>query len=154
MHPRTKSLALLPALALTAAMAQAESQLDPIVVTATRFAEQAPAVPGNVTIISRDDIRTSPARNIPDLLKNSAGVMVSPLYGSMGIDAAVNLRGFGDTAGNNTLILIDGQRMNPLDMSGIDWSIIPLASIERIEIMRVPARSSMATARQAVSSIL
>ena len=136
MHPRTKSLALLPALALTAAMAQAESQLDPIVVTATRFAEQAPAVPGNVTIISRDDIRTSPARNIPDLLKNSAGVMVSPLYGSMGIDAAVDLRGFGDTAGNNTLILIDGQRMNPLDMSGIDWSIIPLASIERIEIMR------------------
>ena len=34
------------------------------------------------------------------------------------------------------MILIDGQRMNPLDMSGIDWSIIPLASIERIEIMR------------------
>ena len=74
MHPRLKPLAILPALALSATLAQAEAQLDQVVVTATRFAEQAPAVPGNVTIISREDIRTSPARNIPDLLQNSATI--------------------------------------------------------------------------------
>lgn len=136
MHPRFKPLALLPALAISAAFAQTNSQLDTVVVTATRFAEKSPTVAGNISIISREDIRNSPARSIPDLLKNSAGVSVTPLYGSMGIDATVDLRGFGDASGHNTLVLIDGQRMNPIDMSAIDWSIIPLSSIERIEIMR------------------
>lgn len=136
MHPPFKLLAALPALAISAAIAQPDSRLDTVVVTATRFAEKVPAVAGNISIISREDIRTSAARSIPDLLKNSAGVSVTPLYGNMGIDATVDLRGFGDTAAGNTLVLIDGQRMNPIDMSAIDWSIIPLSSIERIEIMR------------------
>ena len=136
MNPRFRHLAALPALAISAAIAQPQSQLDAVVVTATRFAENAPAFAGNISVISREDIRSSAARSIPDLLKNSAGIMVTPLYGSMGIDATVDLRGFGDTSASNTLILIDGQRMNPIDMSAIDWSIIPLSSIERIEIMR------------------
>jgi len=136
MYPHFKPMALLPAFAISAAIAQPISQLDTVVVSATRFAEKSPAVAGNISIISREDIRNSAARSIPDLLKSSAGVSVTPLYGNMGIDATVDLRGFGDVAGHNTLILIDGQRMNPIDMSAIDWSIIPLSSIERIEIMR------------------
>lgn len=136
MYPRFSPLILLPALAANAAFAEPDAQLKTVVVTATRFAETAPAVAGNISIISREDIRNSAARSIPDLLKHSAGVSVSSLYGSMGIDATVDLRGFGDSAGGNTLVLIDGQRMNPIDMSAIDWSIIPLSSIERIEIMR------------------
>ena len=54
----------------------------------------------------------------------------------MGIDATIDLRGFGDTANSNTLILLDGQRLNPIDSGSISWSTIPLANIERIEIIR------------------
>jgi iron complex outermembrane receptor protein len=54
----------------------------------------------------------------------------------MGIDATVDLRGFGDTAGSNTLVLLDGQRLNPIDGGSISWSTVPLASIRRIEIIR------------------
>lgn len=136
MNPRVTPLAALPALALSAALANAQTQLDTVVVSATRFAEKAPVSAGNISIISREDIRKSAARSIPDLLKNTSGIMVTSLYGSLGIDATVDLRGFGDTSNSNTLILIDGQRMNPIDMSAIDWSIIPLSNIERIEIMR------------------
>ena len=107
-----------------------------IVVTATRFAESDPLVPADVSVITREDIQNTPATNVPDLLKTRAGIEVRPLYGAMGIDATIDLRGFGDTAGSNTLILLDGQRLNPLDAGGISWSIIPLASIQRIEIIR------------------
>jgi iron complex outermembrane recepter protein len=107
-----------------------------IVVTATRFAESDPRIPANVSVITSEDIRNTPATNVPDLLKAVAGIEVRPLYGPLGIDATVDLRGFGDTAGSNTLILLDGQRLNPIDSGSISWSTIPLASIERIEIIR------------------
>ncbi len=107
-----------------------------VVVSATRFAESDPRVPANVVVITADDIRATPATNVPDLLKAVAGVEVRPLYGAMGIDATVDLRGFGDTAGSNTMILLDGQRLNPIDSGAINWSTIPLGGIERIEIIR------------------
>jgi len=107
-----------------------------IVVSATRFAEVDPRVPATVSVITRDDIRATPALDLPALLRTRAGVDVRTLYGSLGIDAAVDLRGFGDTAGSNTLVLLDGQRINPIDMGSIGWSAIPLESIRRIEIIR------------------
>jgi iron complex outermembrane receptor protein len=107
-----------------------------IVITATRFAEADPHVPADISVITRDDIQDTPATNLPDLLKATAGIEVRPLYGAMGIDATIDLRGFGDTAGSNTLVLLDGQRLNPIDSGSISWSTIPLGSIERIEIIR------------------
>ena len=48
----------------------------------------------------------------------------------------VDLRGFGAFATSNTLILINGRRLNDVDMAGVDFSTIPRDSIERIEITR------------------
>jgi iron complex outermembrane recepter protein len=107
-----------------------------VVISATRFAESDPSIPANISVITREDIRNTPATNVPDLLKATAGIEVRPLYGAMGIDATVDLRGFGETAGSNTLILLDGQRLNPIDGGGISWSTIPIGSIQRIEIIR------------------
>ncbi|HUD27065.1 MAG TPA: TonB-dependent receptor [Burkholderiaceae bacterium] len=107
-----------------------------VVVSATRFAESDPHIAANVSVITREDIQNTPATNVPDLLKAAAGIEVRPLYGAMGIDATIDLRGFGDTAGSNTLVLLDGQRLNPIDAGSISWSTIPMASIQRIEIIR------------------
>jgi iron complex outermembrane receptor protein len=46
------------------------------------------------------------------------------------------LRSFGDTAGSNTLVLIDGRRVTQADLSGTDWTQIPLDRVKRIEIVR------------------
>ncbi len=46
------------------------------------------------------------------------------------------MRGFGATASNNTLILINGRRINDLDLAGVDLSSIPRESIDHIEITR------------------
>ena len=45
-------------------------------------------------------------------------------------------QGFGETGPLNTLVLVDGRRVNEIDLSGVDWTQIPLDQIERIEIVR------------------
>lgn len=107
-----------------------------VIVTATRFSEPVLKAPANVSIITAEDIRNSPATNLPDVLKTTAGIDVRSLTGNMGIDTTVDMRGFGDTASSNTLILLDGQRLSPVDAGAISWSAIPLNSIQRIEIIR------------------
>lgn len=123
--------ALLPLLAATV---HADDQT--VLVTGTRFAEADPVVAADVSVITREQIQNTPATNVPDLLKATAGIEVRPLYGAMGIDATVDLRGFADTATSNTLILLDGERLNPVDSGNISWSIVPIESIQRIEIIR------------------
>ena len=136
MNPRRSfTLSTLALFAAFPALA-AEPPADAVVVTATRFAEADSGVAANVSVITRQDIRNTPAQTLPDVLSTRAGVDVSSLGGAMGRNATVDMRGFGATATSNTLILVDGQRVNPLDMGSIIWSSIPLESVERIEIMR------------------
>jgi iron complex outermembrane receptor protein len=107
-----------------------------VIVTATRFNEADPGVAANISVITRQDIRNMPATNLPDVLSTRAGVDVRQLGGVMGRDGTVDIRGFGATATSNTLILVDGLRINPVDSGSIIWSSIPLESVERIEIIR------------------
>ena len=134
MHFKQRALALaLGSLVLSGHAAADEAT---VIVSATRFAEADPRIPANISIISREEIRNTPATDLPAILRTRAGVDVRSLYGSLGIDAAVDLRGFGEAATSNTLVLLDGQRLNPIDMGSISWSAIPLESIQRIEIIR------------------
>lgn len=133
----------------TAALAD---EMGNIVVTATRFPEAATALASNITVITRTDIERTPARSIPDLLKNVAGLDVRALYGSMGIDTGVDIRGSGETAGSNALILLDGQRLNPVDMGGIKWETLPLSTIRQIEIVR--GSSSVLHGDRAVNGVI
>ena len=66
----------------------------------------------NISVITRNDIRNSPAKDLPGILRSRAGIEVRALYGSLGVDAVIDLRGFGDSAVSNTLVLLDGQRLN------------------------------------------
>lgn len=118
------------------AHADTDTSLDEIVVTATRFKDSFSNRPVNMTVITRDDINKSSARTLPELLSEQAGISVRDLFGNNATGATVDLRGFGASAGQNTLILIDGKRVNNIDSSGVQWSGIPFASIERIEILR------------------
>lgn len=138
MYPVLKpaAAALMLAAASTAFSQTAGGEGPVVVVTASRFAEAEPALPANVSIITREEIERSPAQTIPDLLKSYAGVDVRPLYGSMGIDATVDIRGIGDAAGSNVLVLLDGQRLNPVNMAAVKWETVPLTAVRQIEIMR------------------
>jgi iron complex outermembrane receptor protein len=109
---------------------------EEVVVTATRFADRYVDAPVNVTVISAEDIRRSSAKTVPDLLAEQAGITIHDFFGNNAAATTVDLRGFGATGGQNTLILLDGRRVSDIDLSGVQWPAVPLGSIERIEIVR------------------
>jgi iron complex outermembrane receptor protein len=119
----------------SAAGAEEKITVGEVVVTATRHEEQATDVPASVTVISEKDIKNSTAQNIPELLRSAVGVHVNDITGN-GRAYTVDLRGFGETAALNTLVLVDGRRINAADLSGVDWMDIPLERVSRVEIIR------------------
>ena len=109
---------------------------DAVVIEATRFPEAARTLPASVTVLTAEDIAASPARTLPELLSQQAGITMLDFFGNNAAGTSVDLRGFGVTGGQNTLILVDGRRITDIDLTSVQWSAIPLASIERVEIMR------------------
>jgi len=112
-----------------------ETTMEEVVVTATRQEEKISSVPANVSVITENDIKSSTARDIPDLLRTQAGIHVNDIAGNQR-NYTVDLRGFGETGALNTLVLVDGRRVNEPDLSGSDWTLISLNRVERIEVIR------------------
>ena len=89
------------------------------------------------SVITAEDIARSPAYTVQEIIAQTPGVQLTNLYGGVnGAKTSVDLRGFGAFATSNTLLLINGRRVNDIDMQGVDFSTIPRDSIERIEITR------------------
>lgn len=91
----------------------------------------------STSVITSQDIERSPAQSLPDILAQQAGVQVLHQTGNpLGVNDAVDLRGFGAFAQSNVLVLVNGRRYQDFDLQGFDFATIPLNSIERIEITR------------------
>ena len=132
---------LLPLIAATAVSPTVLPAAPPdntptVLVTATRLDDEVRDLPAAITILNAEDIARTPARNLPELLGLQAGVMTRSLYGNNAARDNVDLRGFGATGTQNTLILLNGRRLNDVDLAAVDLAAMPLASIERVEIIR------------------
>src|SRR5919106_181603 len=112
------------------------AQDDAVLVEAPRFREDVRRLPASVTVIGAQDIERSAARTLPEILNEQVGFTMKDFYGNNAAVTSMDLRGFGVTGPQNTLILLDGRRLNDFDLSGVQWSAIPLSSIERIEVLR------------------
>ena len=122
---------------LTSTQALAQSSQSTVIVSGSRFEENLNEVPADVKVITRDEIANSTSLDIPQVLSQIGGLSVTNSSGgSLNLDSTVDMGGFGATAGSTTLILVDGQRMNPADSTSVNWASIPIDSIERIEIVQ------------------
>ncbi len=108
------------------------------VLEVTRTDDSVADITRSVSIISQEDIQNSTARYVPELLKSKAGIVVANQSGNPK-GMIVDIRGFGDTANRNVLVLVDGRRTNPMDISGPNWAAIPLSIVERVEVIRGPS---------------
>jgi iron complex outermembrane receptor protein len=94
-------------------------------------------VGASTTVITAEDIAHSPAQTVQEIIAQTPGVQLTSFYGGVnGAGTSVDIRGFGAFATANTLVLVNGRRLNDIDMMGVDLSTIPRDSIERIEITR------------------
>ncbi len=121
----------------TDVMAEVPTLLGTVVVSATRSEQPTVSTPASITVISEVDIARSGARSVAELLRARAGIQVRDLYGDGGSGAVFDLRGFGSYASSNTLIMVDGRRLNSAADTAIpDISTIALKDVERIEIIQ------------------
>lgn len=117
--------------------------LDKIVVTATRTSRKMSKTPASISVISKEDIAASPAKNIDDLLEKEVGIQMKRVVGiGEGVPSDIMIRGIpGSLLGSRVLILIDGI---PTNASGTPFLIlneVPLEVIQSVEIVRGPYSS-------------
>ena len=130
---------LFPIAAAAALAAPAGAQTVPpvsenVVVSASLAPETEPAVSSSVTVITRQQIEQSGKTDVLELLRQVPGVDVVQ-SGDAGKVASVFLRGTNST---QTLVLIDGVRVNSPYFAGYDFSALSTQDVERIEIVRGP----------------
>lgn len=121
-------------LAAVSFCASATESTETITVIGSRLDATA-RVPASVTVLTPADWASLPVSDLSGVLARQAGINLRSLYGN-GAEVSVDLRGFGATAGQNTLFLLNGRRLSDLDLSNTDLSALPLERIARIEILR------------------
>ncbi|MGD1935165.1 MAG: TonB-dependent receptor, partial [Candidatus Phaeomarinobacter sp.] len=109
-------------------------ELPPVVSTASRLA--AGLNSSSVTVIDKEKINRHPGKSLPAILAAEAGLNVRDFFGNGNETATVDIRGFGEQAGQNVLVLVDGRRSNDLDLGGVQFGLVPRANIQRIEVLR------------------
>lgn len=105
-----------------------------VVVTATRIAQHNYKIAGNVTVITKEEIEASNAQSVPEILKGALGVYVFDQNTAK--TAVLDMRGFGESAKSNILVLVNDRKVNAVDISGSDLIQVPIGAVERIEIIR------------------
>ena len=127
----------LPVIFINGINAAEQEQQEAVIVTATRTAETVDDSLASVSVINREDIEQSQARDIMQLLKLQAGIDVAR-FGGPGQATSLFMRG---TNSNQTLVLIDGVRAASANTGSFAWQHMSLSDIERIEIVRGPRGS-------------
>ena len=108
------------------------TRLSTIVVTPARSAEPLSATLGDNSVIDRAELDTIPNATLAEALGRQHAVEFVN-YGGPQTVSTINMRG---TNSNQSLVLIDGLRINNATSGLPPLNAIPLNSVERIEIVR------------------
>ncbi len=137
-----KSFALSPlsaaviSIALTHTAVAADEKIETVVVSATRSEGPQMPVATQIKIITAEDIRVSGVTTVTEALRTQAGIQIVDMDGSGGRSVTVAMRGFSATAANNTLVLVDGRKLNNPSLVGPALNSVSVKDIERIEVIQ------------------
>jgi len=106
-------------------------ELDTVVVRSSRIRESGDD-PSSFTTVIRPEQFASQFRTTEDLISRTPGVNVKR-YGGLGQLSTVSIRG---SSSEQVLVLLDGIRLNTGEGGSVDFSTIPVESIEKIEVIR------------------
>jgi vitamin B12 transporter len=121
----------------TVSVTNSPNPINPIIVTATRTPTKAIDVLADNVYIGPEEIAQAGQTTLVELLQRQKGVTITS-YGGGGSNASVFLRG---TTNNQTLVLIDGVRIDDSFNGGANWAAIPISIIDHIEIVFGPQSS-------------
>ena len=132
---------MLLALLASPAAAQEISEKDyfddlPVVLSVSRLAQPLNEVPGAVTVIDRDTIRRSGARDLTDLLRLVPGFVVGHINGANPI---ANYHGDFDALNRRLQVFVDGRSIYSSLLAGnVSHPMVGMVldDVERIEVLR------------------
>ncbi len=110
----------------------AVTRLSTVVVTPARSAEPLSETLGDNSVIDRTELDTIPNATLAEALGRQHGIEFVNYGGPQNV-STINMRG---TNSNQSLVLIDGLRVNNATSGLPPLNAIPLNSVERIEIVR------------------
>lgn len=113
------------------------TDVEEVVVTATRTPVSVDKSLASVSVLTRADIARSQSESLAELLSGLAGVETT-VSGSRGATTTLNVRG-GES--DHVLVIVDGVRMSSATNGSTALSQIPLSQIERVELVRGPRAS-------------
>ena len=119
-------------LPLAAIPAFAQTSLPVVVISASRSQQRLQDAIPATTLITREEIERAATPDLPTLLRRVAGVEIAQ-NGGPGTVASAFIRG---ADSRHTLVLIDGVPINNLNFGTAALEHLPLADVERIEIVR------------------
>lgn len=129
------------------------TELDVVVVTATRSAKSLEDVPAAVTVVDEKKIENKNVSRLGDALDQVPSLYLQngafgPSQGTSGT-SGMSLRGIDQS---RTLILLDGQPIQDASSGKVNWRIPFVADIERIEV--VPGAFSSLYGSNAVGGVI
>jgi len=102
-----------------------------LIVTASKRKQLIENTPVSVEVVGRRQIQNRSVTQLDEVLQNTAGFGVT--------DGQIDLRGstgFSWAAGSRVLVMLDGHPMITGDGGAINWDIIPVEEVERVEIVK------------------
>lgn len=112
-----------------------DQTLPETVVTATRVATPVEQTGSAITVITAEELAQRQIRFVAEALRDVPGLSVSR-SGGAGALTDVSIRG---TNANQSLVLIDGVKVNNPDGNAFNFNSLLDVEIERIEVLRGPA---------------
>ncbi|TVT49342.1 MAG: TonB-dependent receptor [Denitromonas halophila] len=117
-----------------------EELADIQVLSVSRKAQRLSDTAAAVTVLTREDIRRSGARSVPEALRLVPGVQVAQIGAGRW---AVSVRGFNSRFASKLLVQVDGRSVYSPMFSGVFWNALNLMmeDVDRIEVVRGPGAS-------------
>ncbi|HJY21833.1 MAG TPA: TonB-dependent receptor plug domain-containing protein, partial [Hanamia sp.] len=107
------------------------------VTSVSKYPEKLKEVASAIQVISREDIRNSGVKTLPEALRLASNLQVAQVNASQW---AISSRGFNNVLANKLLVLVDGRTVYTPLYAGVYWDAqnFILEDIDRIEVISGP----------------
>ena len=119
-------------MAVVAPVQSQVAEMNPLVISASRFEQKLSNVIPSATVITREEIERSQAPSVVDLIQGQPGLEIGR-NGGPGTVSSIFMRGQNS---NNVAVFLDGVPVQRDSFGGLKLVDIPPTQIEKVEILR------------------
>ncbi|HEY6159222.1 MAG TPA: TonB-dependent receptor [Gemmatimonadales bacterium] len=127
----TVTVAVGDSVRLDIALRSGRFALEPVIVTAAKRSQLLDQSATSVALVSDSDLARRALSTVDEAVDKAPGVLF--------LNGQVNIRGssgFVEGLGSRVLLLVDGVPANEADRGGIDWDMLPLDEVQRVEVVK------------------